>query len=221
MVKVIWHKDASPPQTDGIGGVNVPSHEGTWAQPGEYNWTRASFGPPKSISQTASRLVQPFLHRWQHSVPIPYNGPPLPSKLPFPMGLWNPSNTWFLCPTPVLNPNGISIGWAVLQRSLPWQTDWQTTLSVTTGRIYVLVCSTAIRPNKRRHRMVWPYNIVSGPGQAIGPWCVCQRVRTITFERNDHWYRHLACWFILTQSRSNAKITVTDQILWSRDEKRC
>jgi len=36
------------------------------------------------------------------------NGPPLASKLPVPMGMWTPSNTWFLGLTRVLNPNGIS-----------------------------------------------------------------------------------------------------------------
>jgi len=33
-------------------------------------------------------------------------------------GIWTPSNTWFLGATEVLNPNGISIGAAVLQGSL-------------------------------------------------------------------------------------------------------
>ena len=39
-----------------------------------------------------------------------YNKPPLsPSKLPLPMGgSWTPSNTWFLGPTRVLNPNKIT-----------------------------------------------------------------------------------------------------------------
>jgi len=38
-------------------------------------------------------------------------GHPPPSKLPLPeMGSGPPSNTWFLEPTRVLKPNGISIG---------------------------------------------------------------------------------------------------------------
>jgi len=47
-----------------------------------------SLGQPKSKSQTASRLVQPFfLHSSPQSVSIFYNGPPLlPSKLPIPIG---------------------------------------------------------------------------------------------------------------------------------------
>jgi len=40
------------------------------------------------------------------------------------MGNLNPqSNTWFPWLTGVVNPNGISIGAAVLQGSLVWQTD--------------------------------------------------------------------------------------------------
>ena len=47
-----------------------PSHEGTLAQPGEYDWTCAStsFGQPESTTQTANRSVQPFLHSSQPSV---------------------------------------------------------------------------------------------------------------------------------------------------------
>ena len=37
-----------------------------------------------------------------------------PQNCPFPWGIWTPSNTWFPRPTRVLNPNGISIGSAVL-----------------------------------------------------------------------------------------------------------
>jgi len=33
-------------------------------------------GPLESKSRTASRSVQPFLHRSRHSVPVLYNGPP-------------------------------------------------------------------------------------------------------------------------------------------------
>ena len=66
-VKVIWHKAASPPQTDSSiayspGGANVPSHEGTLVPPGAYDWTCAAFGPSDSTTQTANRSVQPFLY---------------------------------------------------------------------------------------------------------------------------------------------------------------
>ena len=54
-----------------------------------------------------------------------------------------PSNTWFPGPTQVLNPNGSSIGAAVLA-GLTSVTD-HATRSVTISRIYVH--STAMRPN--------------------------------------------------------------------------
>jgi len=44
-----------------------------------------------------------------------------------------PSNTWFLGPTRVLDPNGISIGAAVFA----WLTSVTDRQSVTTGRFYV------------------------------------------------------------------------------------
>ena len=37
----------------------------------------------------------------------------LPSKLPFPMGIWTPPNTWFPGPNRVLYPNCISISSAI------------------------------------------------------------------------------------------------------------
>jgi len=46
-----------------------------------------SLGPSKSSTQTASQLVQPFLHSSPQCVPILYNGLPLlRSKLPLRMG---------------------------------------------------------------------------------------------------------------------------------------
>jgi len=54
------------------GGSGLPSND--------------SFSPSEPTTQTALS-VQPFLHRWLQSVPILYNGTPLPpSKLPLPMG---------------------------------------------------------------------------------------------------------------------------------------
>jgi len=48
-----------------------------------------------------------------------------PQNGPFARGIWTPSNAWFPGPTLVLNPNGISIGSAVL-RWLTSVTDRQT-----------------------------------------------------------------------------------------------
>jgi len=51
-----------------------------------HHLTHDSLGPCEPKTQTASRSVQPFLHRWPQSVPILYNGSPIsPSKLPLPM----------------------------------------------------------------------------------------------------------------------------------------
>ena len=38
---------------------------------------------------------------------------PPPQNCPLPWGIWTPSNTWFPRPTPVINPNDMSIGSAV------------------------------------------------------------------------------------------------------------
>jgi len=79
------------------------------------NLIHDSLGPFKPTTQTASQLVQPFLHSYRspQSVPILYNGPPLPPQnCPFPWGDLNPFNTWFLEPNQAHdhNPNDISIG---------------------------------------------------------------------------------------------------------------
>jgi len=120
MVKVMWHKAVSQPQTDGSfvfarlrQCVLLPSHEGTLAPPTEHNWTCASFCPPESITQTASRSGQSFMHRSRQTVPVLYNGH-LPPKIAHSHGgSGPPSNTLFNGPTRVHNPNGISIGSAV------------------------------------------------------------------------------------------------------------
>jgi len=61
--------------------------------------------PPESSTQTASRLVQPFLHSWPQNVPILYSrlGRPFPLKIAASCGgSGPPSNAWFLGPTRVL-----------------------------------------------------------------------------------------------------------------------
>ena len=163
MVKVIWHKAASPLQTDGsivfarLCQRSLMGGHVTLAPPGEYDWTGAFFGPSESTIRTATQLVQPFLHRWPQSVAVLYNGtplPPSPSKLSLPMGGSGPqSNTWFSGINRDLNPDGISLGSAVLQGSPVWQTDRQTdrptdhaTWLLTIGRVYV--CSTAMQPKR-------------------------------------------------------------------------
>jgi len=88
--------------------------------------------------------------------------PFLSKNCPLPWGIWTPSNTWFLCPTRVLNPNGISIGFAVFA-GLTSVTDRQTdhaTRSVTLDRIYVR--STAMRRNKVKDLLV-----IKAPGHYL------------------------------------------------------
>ena len=199
MVKVIWHKTASQPQTDGsivfarwrqcafpcghisttwriclnlcflrptrVHNSNGKSiflpflHSSRQKVPMLYNgWSfpkkllllmgdldphliHDSFGQSELTIQTASRSVQPFSHRWPQSVPILYNGPPLPpSNLPLPMGRSRlQSNTWFPGPTRILKPNGISIDSAIFagltyKYVTDRQTDWQTSLLAVLGR---------------------------------------------------------------------------------------
>jgi len=53
--------------------------------------THNSMGLSELITQTASRSVEPFLHRWPQGVPILYNGTPFPPQnCPFPWGHLNP-----------------------------------------------------------------------------------------------------------------------------------
>jgi len=118
--------------------------------------TRASLNVPESKSQTASQSVQPFLHSSQQSVPIvPTMGRCFPSlEVASAHGGSKPSfntwfNTWFLGPTQVLNPNGISINSALFSRARYCdrprdRPSDHATRSVTIRRMYV--SSTAMLP---------------------------------------------------------------------------
>ena len=119
---------------------NVPSHKGILAPPGEYYWKCASFRPPESTTQTANWSVQPFLQ-----------GRPTWTVQSYSPGGVNliPCNT-FLGPTGDLNPNGILIASAILQRSLLWQTDQQTDRPTDhAARSARVVCETYNMPRKR------------------------------------------------------------------------
>jgi len=108
-------------------------------------WTPSNMlsGAYLSKSQTASRLVEPFLHSsWQCCYTLQWDVPLQLKITPSQRGFGTPSNTWFLGSTRVNNPNGISIGSAVfagITSVTEWQTD-HTTQSVTTGHIVVLRC---------------------------------------------------------------------------------
>jgi len=94
----------------------------------------------------ASRSVQPILHSTQQRVPL-LDNELLLSRLKITLSYGAsgfPSNTWFLGPTRVHNPNGISIGLAIFAgliivayRLTNRPTD-HTTLSVTTDSIYIM-----------------------------------------------------------------------------------
>jgi len=102
----------------------------------------ASWIPPKSTSQTASRLVQPFCTAHSRVAILS------PLKLTLRMRESGPpSNTCFLGPTRCRNPNSTSIGSAIFL-GLTTVTDRPTqhgTPSVPTDRIYiVLLCDLKI-----------------------------------------------------------------------------
>jgi len=87
-VKVIWHKAASPQQMDGsIVFVRWCQCALTWGHI-DATWriqlNLCFLGPPESITQTADRSVQPFLHSLRQKVPKLYNGRLFPPKLPLP-----------------------------------------------------------------------------------------------------------------------------------------
>jgi len=83
--------------------------------------SRASFGPPESTVQTASRSVQSFLHRSWQPFPICTMGAPFPQNCPF---SWVICNTWLLGPIRAHNPNIILIDSSIslLSSLLNWST---------------------------------------------------------------------------------------------------
>ena len=82
-----------------LGGSAAPSN----------TWFRGS------STKTVCRSVQPFLHSTTYSVPLLYFTF-FPKNCPFPLGSGPLSNTWYLWPTRVINPNGNWIGSAVFVR---------------------------------------------------------------------------------------------------------
>jgi len=64
--------------------------------------THDCLGPSESITETPSRLFQPFLHRRPQNVPT-FSGMLLPLKLPLPMGIWTSLIPWaHACPQPII-----------------------------------------------------------------------------------------------------------------------
>jgi len=119
-----------------------------------------------------------------------------PQNCPLPWGTWTPMNIWFLGPTQVLNPNGISIGSAIFAR-LTTVTDIQKdrltedhcTRSIAIGCTYI--CSTAMQPNNSTNDTTQhPFN---GPLSGTTRVSQYQKDKTIldfTEARNSGWQWH-------------------------------
>ena len=91
--------------------------------------THDSYGPSKPTTQTASRPVQPFLHRWLQSVPILYNWTPAfsPLKTAASRAGYGPHLIHgSLGPPDSSNQTAPQSVQLFLQGSLVWQTDRQT-----------------------------------------------------------------------------------------------
>jgi len=107
-------------------------------------WTHRNSHPKWNLDQFSHFCTD-------HGKGFLYNGPTSPFLLKIAhlcAESGYPSNTCFLGPTWVHNPNGISTGSAIFAGSLLWQTNRptdHTTRFVTVGCIYI--CSTAMQPN--------------------------------------------------------------------------
>ena len=179
----------------------APCHGAT----GPPNLIRGSLGQPESSTQTVSRSVQPFLHRWPQSVHILYNGTPIsPLKIaPSHGGSGRPSNTWSLGPTQVLNPNGISIG-AVVFAGLTSVTDRQTdrstdhaSRSLTIDRIYVRSKLTTTMRSKK-HSLSWQYSLLYWTTSWRSAWVnfKLKNIYTI-YQKVTPKYKSMKLWHIL------------------------
>jgi len=160
VVKVIWHKTASPPHTD---GSVVFTRLCQWAP----HLIRASLSPPESTPQMASRSVQPFLHSsYGVSLYFTVRAVHSPSKLPIAMGdvtppphlirsSLSPQRKWHRSVQPFLQ------GWRL------WQTDRSTDTprySVCNNRPHL--ADAAMRPNNssnhKRCTLLWKWNSLLG-----------------------------------------------------------
>ena len=129
---------------------NFPFTWGIWTPSNTIPWAHPSLQPNRHLNWfsrfcTDDRRVSLYFTK----------GHLFPLKIALPVGVSGPpSNTWLPGPTWVLNPNSISIGWAIFA-GLTSVTDRLTdrptdhaTWSVTTGHIYIH--STAIWPNNKK-----------------------------------------------------------------------
>jgi len=147
----------------------------------------ASLGPRQSTTQTTSRSVRPFC-AVHGRVFLYFTMDLFPSKLPFPWGIWTPSNTWFLGP-PESSTQTAYLDWLsrfYRARSLLWPTDRPTdhaTRNDTMDRVYVayvvLRCGLIIKGVKA----IW--HKAASPPHTDG-WIVFARRRLYVHPRIVH-----------------------------------
>jgi len=137
VVKVIWHKAASPIVFARWSQCALP-WECRWPCPGmsfqliitPFAWRiqyMLPWAPRESITQTSSCSFQLFLHRWRKVSPYATMGRPFTSKLPFPWagsglrlihGSLGPPESWTQTTSRLVQP--------FLHSSVVCQTDRQT-----------------------------------------------------------------------------------------------
>jgi len=121
VVKVIWHKTASPPQMD---GSTVFVRWCQCAQNGMAHWRHRlnlCFLRPIRVHNLNGK-----------SIGLAISTAPFPQNCPFPPGIWTPSNTRFLRPIWAHKPNGIFIGSAVFAQTTaecPYSLQWDAPFS--------------------------------------------------------------------------------------------
>ena len=128
--------------------------QGTLAPPGEYDWTCASFDPPKSTIQQSKWqiIVSAILAQLMAKSPYTYNGLVFPSKLPLPIGGCGPlTNTWALGP-----PNSTQMASRLVQPFLQgpllvWQTNQLTDRPRYSASMYIV---RATRPNNHNNNVI-------------------------------------------------------------------
>ena len=172
MAKIIWHKSSSPPHTNGSVVF------ARWHQSAPCN---TCFLRPRRVhnpngisigSAVFAQITAECPHTLQWAAP-------LPQHCPFPGGCGTASNIWFLGPTQVLNPNGISIGSAIFA-GLRTVTDRPTdhaTPSVIIGRIYVRSRPIAMRPKIVQFQLC--------VARRVGCWCR-QKKESVHMVDNNH-----------------------------------
>jgi len=134
MVRVIWHKAASPPHMEGsvifarwrqCAPIYRKPKWLPWQQPlgAGYRQYLPFVGQPLKVPSITNCLVAIV-----YTNPVNINfSPKIGCHGNVPQHCWTPSNTWFLGPIRAHNPNGISIGSAVFAQGTtgcPYTLKW-------------------------------------------------------------------------------------------------